>query len=312
MANIQIHEFHIKVRWLFGLATCNERSQLPREFPKFGLLKDVVEALGATQQTFGMWCPLNPKKKDGTPAPQMDKPPAAFARNVARMFGFAPQPDGVDDDEVWSEWWANDWSCFTPRETNAPTNAPAAEFTRRYLDALATGKLKFQKPIIAPANRARARPPAPPPPLPPNAEKIAGLTEQFRTELATEPRLGNVAKFILDLLENLRDLPDPSLWTGVHLDQLRNVQELLTVTFDSGDGLGGDGAISFGTLAPLLRARGFVCRKEIVGRSFCRCRQRTRSIFGSYSHDDQRLGGGRDADPGPYRCQDSRRIPRRR
>jgi hypothetical protein len=92
MANIQIDEFHIKVRWLFGLATRKERSQLPRDFPKFNLLKDVVQALGAKQQTFGMWCPLNPKKKDGTPAPQMDKPTAAFARNVARMFGFAPQP----------------------------------------------------------------------------------------------------------------------------------------------------------------------------------------------------------------------------
>jgi hypothetical protein len=158
MANIQIHEFHIKVRWLLGLATGKERSQLPRDFPKFKSLKDVVRALGATPQRFGMWCPLNPKKKDGTPAPQMDKPPAAFARNVARMFGFAPQPDGVDDDGVWSNWWANDWPCSTPRETNARTNAPAAEFTRRYLDALATsGKLKFQKPIIAPANRARKR-----------------------------------------------------------------------------------------------------------------------------------------------------------
>ena len=92
MANIQIHEFHIKVRWLFGLATRKERSQLPPEFPKFSRFKDVVQALGATQQTFGMWCPLNPKKKDGTPAPQMDKPTAAFARNVARMFGFAPSP----------------------------------------------------------------------------------------------------------------------------------------------------------------------------------------------------------------------------
>jgi formylglycine-generating enzyme required for sulfatase activity len=79
------------------------------------------------------------------------------------------------------------------------------------------------------------------------------LSEQFRTELATEPRLGNVATLILTLLANLRDLPDPSLWTGVHVDQLRNVQELLAVTFDSGDGLASDSAISFGTLAPLLR-----------------------------------------------------------
>jgi hypothetical protein len=47
MANIQIDEFHIKVRWLFGLATGKERSPLPRDFPKFSLLKDVVQALGA-------------------------------------------------------------------------------------------------------------------------------------------------------------------------------------------------------------------------------------------------------------------------
>jgi formylglycine-generating enzyme required for sulfatase activity len=40
----------------------------------------------------------------------------------------------------------------------------------------------------------------------------------------------------------------------MHLDQLRNVQELLIAAFHAGDGGVDDGAISFGTLAPLLGA----------------------------------------------------------
>jgi formylglycine-generating enzyme required for sulfatase activity len=96
--------------------------------------------------------------------------------------------------------------------------------------------------------------PSPAPPSLPHAARIAGLTEQFRAELATETRLGNVAALIFDLLECIRELPDPSLWTGMHLDQLRNAQELLVVVFYGGDGRVDDGAISFGTLAPLLRA----------------------------------------------------------
>jgi hypothetical protein len=174
MANIQIDEFHIKVRWLFELATRKKQSGLPHGFPKFSRLKDVVATLGATQQRFGNWCP--PVKKDGTPAPQLNKPPAEFARNVARMFGFAPQPDGIDDDEVWRKWWANDWPCFTPSETNKKTQAPAAEFKERYLAALTAGSLKFQQPLAAP-KPARGRPATPPAPLPPQAAKIVGLTD---------------------------------------------------------------------------------------------------------------------------------------
>src|SRR5262249_10517171 len=50
-------------------------------------------------------------------------------------------------------------------------------------------------------------------------------------ELASEPRHHNKQQFILNLLERIRDLPDPEQWSDMHLDRLLNIQEALNNTF---------------------------------------------------------------------------------
>jgi formylglycine-generating enzyme required for sulfatase activity len=163
---------------------------------------------------------------------------------IARVFGFAP-PGGTDDDEVWREWWATLWPSFTPSEINLKEKAPASEFQARYLDELGKGTLIFQKPVLP-------RPVTRPQPTFEQIREISGLIEKFRTELASEPRYGNVQHFLLGLLDRIRDLPEPSQWSEVHLDRLLNVQLALNNTFHRGDSDTGVDAISFGVLAPLL------------------------------------------------------------
>ena len=98
-------------------------------------------------------------------------------------------------------------------------------------------------------------------------EEIPGLIDRFKTELSTEPRFGNKAKFILDLLDRICDLPDPALWNDTHLDWLCTIQDALTDAFHIGDADTGDDAINFGTLVPLMRVLAVV----FAGRGVFEC-----------------------------------------
>jgi formylglycine-generating enzyme required for sulfatase activity len=258
MANIQIHEFHIKVRWLFALASGKEPAQLPGDFPKFTLWKDFATALGTTPQHLGNWCPppLAQRRnamRDRAPDQPIDRPPLSIARNVARIFGFAPD-GGVDDDEVWRTWWAHHWPSFTPCETNGSTHAPASVFKERYIEALTNGTLRFPPQGSLQGSKRELPGSADARPAIEQANDISSLIEQFRAELTTVPRLGNMATFILGLFDRIRDLPDASLWTEMHLDRLRTVQEALEDSFQRDDVGSGDEAIHFGSLALLLHA----------------------------------------------------------
>ena len=57
--------------------------------------------------------------------------------------------------------------------------------------------------------------------------ELSALIEQFRAELANEPRYSNVQQFILGLLDRIRDLPEPSRWSDLHFFRLLNVQEAI-------------------------------------------------------------------------------------
>ena len=261
MANIQIHEFHIKVRWLFALAHSKETAQLPSNFPRFRFWKEFAAALDTTPQHLGNWCPppraerRNPLRDRDAP---IDRPPVAIARNIARIFGFAPL-GGTDDDEVWRKWWENHWPSFTPGETECKTTAPASDFKERYLVALANGTLKFERAIFpGEGGRQGSKPDlpstAPSRPTIAQARTLSHLIEQFGAELATVPRFANVAPFILGLFDRVHDLADPSQWTETHLHRLRTIQEALEDNFERGNLGPGDEALTFGSLAPLFRA----------------------------------------------------------
>ena len=215
MANIQIDEFHIKVRWLFALAKRSEAIALPEDFPKFGTWKAFAQALGTTSQHLGNWCPpphnpLRPLKSGH----QADKPPVGIARNMARLFGFAPMPAGVDDDPVWQEWWARQWPSFTPSETNKLKKAPTEDFKKRYREALQRHELQFQKPIL-PAPKAATALGSTPSPIPSvvahrAASQIIASAAQFRAELDAEMRFDNVKAVILRIIGCIADLPADS------------------------------------------------------------------------------------------------------
>lgn len=100
------------------------------------------------------------------------------------------------------------------------------------------------------------------------AAEIPGLIDRFKTELSTEPRFGNKAKFILDLLDRICDLPDPALWNDTHLDWLCTIQDALTDAFHIGDADSGDDAINFGTLVPLMRVLAVVFAGREVSNAY--------------------------------------------
>jgi formylglycine-generating enzyme required for sulfatase activity len=82
---------------------------------------------------------------------------------------------------------------------------------------------------------------------------MSTLIERFRAELANDPRNGNVQQFILGLLDRIRDLPEPSRWSDLHLLRLINIQEAIHNTFYRDDADASVDPIIFGALAPLLR-----------------------------------------------------------
>jgi hypothetical protein len=156
MKNILIHEGNIKVRWLAYLAVrhkdvAEEHSLLPVDFPRLERLKDVADALGTTPSAFSNWFP-DPTKPDRTKGAELvNRPPSDFARNVAKLFGFAPPSD---DDHVWRDWWANCWPSFMPSEnddTNRNQKTSAEDFKKQYREALKNGSLKFPPSGVASA-----------------------------------------------------------------------------------------------------------------------------------------------------------------
>jgi hypothetical protein len=156
MKNILIHEGHIKVRWLAYLAVrhkdvAEELSILPIDFPRFKLLKDVAVALGAKPSAFSNWFPDPTKPDRDKGAELVNRPPPDFARNVAKLFGFAP---ASDDDHVWRDWWAKSWPSFMPSENddaNRNQKAPAEDFKKQYREALKNGSLTFPPSGVASA-----------------------------------------------------------------------------------------------------------------------------------------------------------------
>lgn len=149
MKCIDIDEGHIKVRWLLALAQRGEdvaweRELLPAEFPNFKWDKDLAKALGAKQSAFSNWFPDKPHARN-----TLYRPPPEIARNLARIFGFAPPSD---DDHVWREWWAKSWPSFMPSEddnTNRRKQAPAEAFKAQYREALKNKSLTFRPPIVS-------------------------------------------------------------------------------------------------------------------------------------------------------------------
>jgi hypothetical protein len=149
--NIQIDEGHIKVRWLLALSQRRkdvawELESLPAEFPNFGRGKDLAEALGAKDSAFSNWFPhpARPHARD-----TLNRPPPEVARNLARIFGFAPPSD---DDHVWNEWWAKSWPSFMPSEddkTNRKQKGSAEDFKAQYREALKNKSLTFRAPIVS-------------------------------------------------------------------------------------------------------------------------------------------------------------------
>jgi formylglycine-generating enzyme required for sulfatase activity len=257
-SNFEVHDFHKKVDWLLKLPRGIE-SQMPRGFPSFETRKDFARELGVGPNQLSQWCPKpenyqkveqsgeQPKKAD-----QTNRPPVHFVRNVARVFGFAP-PDSIDDDEVWRKWWATCWPSFTPTETDGKHQAPFSVFERHYLEALKAGELVCQPPIV-PEVQQRQSITSERPLASLEMTEISRLIDTFRAEFAAEPRFGNTRQFILDLIEGIRDLPDPSRWSEEHFDHLLNVQLALDYTLRHADPGAGVDTIHFGSLVPLLRA----------------------------------------------------------
>jgi len=228
--NCWIDEFHIKVDWLRGLARNNQPFELPSGFPKFEDRQGFAKALGISKSDLANWCP-DPKKKPKDPPPPANRPRVHFVRNVARVFGFAP-PGGTDDDEVWRNWWAKRWRSFTPSETNRNETSPASVFEARYREALAKGTLVFLSPVLPkPITGPDPQPVTPPRPTFEQVREIAALIEQFKAELASDPRHDNKQGFILDQLDGIEIPPDPSIAIETYLLRLRIVQKALLETF---------------------------------------------------------------------------------
>src|SRR5262249_44792304 len=128
-SNCWIDDFHIKVNWLLNLPSSAEII-LPSDFPR-KTRQILAKELGVTPNDVSNWCP-NPNKHT-TPSKPANHPKVHFARNIARVFGFAPL-DGIDNDDVWQKWWASSWPSFTPSETRQRTRAPADTFQTQYRD----------------------------------------------------------------------------------------------------------------------------------------------------------------------------------
>jgi len=258
--NCWIDEFHIKVDWLRGLARNNQPFELPSGFPKFEDRQGFAKALGISKSDLANWCP-DPKKKPKDPPPPANRPRVHFVRNVARVFGFAP-PGGTDDDEVWRNWWAKRWRSFTPSETNRNETSPASVFEACYREALAKGTLVFLSPVLPkPITGPDPQPVTPPRPTFEQVREIAALIEQFKAELASDPRHDNKQGFILDQLDGIEIPPDPSIAIETYLLRLRIVQKALLETFHDAGSATDDETISFGKLVQLVRAL-----SELLGR----------------------------------------------
>src|SRR5258708_1903940 len=111
--NILIHEGHLKVHWLLALAAgeTEELNLLPADFPPYKL-NELAKAFGVLPSTFSNWFPVDPTKRK-TLARMVNRPPVEVARNIARIFGFAPTSD-----DGWSDWWEKDWPSFMPSEVD--------------------------------------------------------------------------------------------------------------------------------------------------------------------------------------------------
>jgi hypothetical protein len=151
--NIEVEDGHIKVRWLLSLARgkagAEDKKLLPENFPRFENAEDLAHALGATKSDFSNWFPSPDKGK--IIKPPANRPRVEAVRNVARIFGFAPDPD---EDDAWPNWWKAQWASFMPSEddnTNHQQSAPAELFLEAYREALANDRLKFRLPTGASA-----------------------------------------------------------------------------------------------------------------------------------------------------------------
>src|SRR4051812_24324098 len=104
MKCIFVDEGHIKVRWLLALAQRNRTvapeaiSSLPDDFPDFERVQDLVAALGVRPTAFSNWFAEPTERQGAKINTQFNRPRVQVARDIARIFGFAPPSD---DDEAW-------------------------------------------------------------------------------------------------------------------------------------------------------------------------------------------------------------------
>jgi hypothetical protein len=198
---VLIYEGNIKVRWLAALAVRSKEEDvaedvhlLPADFPRREDLQHVANTLGASASEFSNWFPNPAKRQERKNSEQVNRPRVEFTRNLARMFGFAPDSD---DDGVWRDWWKNDWPSFMPSEenkTNARDKTPAEDFKARYREELKNGRLTFRPLIlVSPTPTSEEGPgvivtPSPPTPHEQAGTDIPGPRESAETPPQPLPR----------------------------------------------------------------------------------------------------------------------------